>query len=94
MKDPFSPLDDYEKELMDYTESEEFAPTVNEAELKEYFMQAAKNTLKKNERMNIRISERDIKGLKALAIREGIPYQTLASSILHKYIDKNLGKTL
>ena len=93
MKEPFSPMDDYESELMGYTENEEFTPAVNEAELKDYFKRVAKDTLKKDQRMNIRMSERDIKGLKAIAIREGIPYQTLASSILHKYINKNLRKT-
>jgi len=50
------------------------------AELKEY----AKNTLNKTRNINIRLSERDLYKLKAKAIEEGIPYQTLASSILHK----------
>jgi predicted DNA binding CopG/RHH family protein len=36
--------------------------------------------------MNIRIAKRDLDGLKAKAIEEGVPYQTLVSSILHKYV--------
>lgn len=44
----------------------------------------AKNTLNKTRNINIRLSERDLYHLKAKAIEEGIPYQTLASSILHK----------
>lgn len=92
MKDPFVPIDDYEKSLMNYTETEDFSPIANETELKEYFSKVAQETLKKDQRMNIRMSERDMKGLKALAIQEGIPYQTLASSILHKHVVKHLRK--
>ena len=92
MKDPFAPMDEYERALMDYTETEEFSPVAKELELKEYFSRIAQETLKKDQRMNIRISERDMKGLKALSIQEGIPYQTLAASILHKYVLRHLGK--
>jgi predicted DNA binding CopG/RHH family protein len=49
-------------------------------ELREY----AKNTLNKTRNINIRLSERDLYRLKAKAVEEGLPYQTLASSILHK----------
>ncbi len=45
---------------------------------------AARQTLNKTRNINIRLSERDLYKLKAKAIEEGIPYQTLASSILHK----------
>jgi predicted DNA binding CopG/RHH family protein len=47
-------------------------------------MESAKATLNKTRNINIRLSERDLYKLKAKAIEEGIPYQTLASSILHK----------
>lgn len=45
----------------------------------------AKESAKKNKRINIRISDRDLKALQRRALREGLPYQTLVSSILHKY---------
>ena len=48
--------------------------------------QAARNTLQKNKRINIRLSERDLVGIQTRAIEEGLPYQTLISSILHKYL--------
>jgi len=48
----------------------------------------AKNTLNKTRNINIRLSERDLYKLKAKAIEEGLPYQTLASSILHKAAHK------
>jgi predicted DNA binding CopG/RHH family protein len=46
---------------------------------------AAKQTLKKNKNINIRISENDLEAIKMLAAREGMPYQTLIGSIIHKY---------
>jgi hypothetical protein len=47
-------------------------------------------TLKKDRRMNVRISERDLKGLKVRAAEEGIPYQTLVTMVLHKYVTGRL----
>jgi len=46
---------------------------------------AAKATLEKTRNINIRLSERDVLRLKTKAMEEGIPYQTLAASLLHKY---------
>jgi len=79
-------LDKYEKELWDSFERNEWKSVPNlpkrKAELKEY----ARETVRKNKRVNIRISERDLNELQRIAIREGLPYQTLISSILHKYV--------
>ena len=47
---------------------------------------AAAQTLRKNKNINIRIPENDLESLKILAAREGMPYQTLIGSILHKYV--------
>ena len=44
----------------------------------------------KDQRMNIRIAKRDMDKLKARALEEGMPYQTLVSSVLHKYISGKL----
>ncbi len=80
-------LDKYEKELLDSFERNEWKSVPNlskkKAELKEY----ARDTIRKNKRVNIRISERDLNELQRIAIREGLPYQTLISSILHKYVN-------
>ena len=51
-----------------------------------------KNTFLKNKRINIRISEKDLTNLKAKSLEEGVPYQTLISSVLHKYISGKLVK--
>lgn len=51
---------------------------------------AARATLRKNRRINIRLSDRDVIGLQAKAAEEGMPYQTLISSVLHKYLTGSL----
>lgn len=51
---------------------------------------AARATLRKNRRINIRLSDRDVIGLQAKAAEEGLPYQTLISSVLHKYLTGSL----
>lgn len=51
---------------------------------------AAKNTLMKNRRVNIRISSKDLDDLQVKAAEEGLPYQTLMSSVLHKYVNGRL----
>lgn len=47
----------------------------------------AANTFKKDARINIRIASRDLRALQKRALAEGIPYQTLIASILHKYAE-------
>jgi predicted DNA binding CopG/RHH family protein len=58
-------------------------------ELAEY----ARNTLRKDKRLNIRISERDLIELQRKAVKEGLPYQTYVSSIIHKFISGTLVET-
>jgi len=53
------------------------------------YQQIAQQHLKKDKRINIRISEKDLTDLQKAAISEGLPYQTLIASIIHKY---NTGK--
>ena len=47
--------------------------------------QAARNTFNKTKRVNLRVTERDFKLAQLRAREEGIPYQTLLSSVIHKY---------
>lgn len=76
-----------EKEILKSFEKGEWTsvakPEKRKSQLKEY----AKNTIRKDKRVNIRISERDLSELKRIALREGLPYQTLISSILHKFVN-------
>lgn len=77
-------LDKEEKELLEEFEKGEWVPVKNQTKAKKEAMEAAKNTLNKNRNINIRLSERDLQKLKAKAAREGIPYQTLAASVIHR----------
>ena len=51
---------------------------------------AARNTMQKDKRINIRMSSRDLNQVQVIAAQEGIPYQTLISSIIHKYVSGSL----
>lgn len=78
-------LDQEEQELSDAFDRGEFKSVKNvKGEIKKLQM-AARATLRKNKNMNIRVTLKTWLKLKAKAIEQGLPYQTLASSILHKY---------
>jgi len=79
-------LDKEEKEILAAVERGEFvSKPLSKKELGN-LRQAARNTLAKNKTISIRISERDLLRLKAKAAEEGMPYQTLISSSLHKLV--------
>ena len=81
---------DYETELLRSFEKGEWKPVKNlKKELVAYSV-AATATLLKNKRVNIRISAIDLEGLQAKAAAEGLPYQTLMASVLHKYVSGRL----
>lgn len=52
--------------------------------------QIAESTFKKDARINVRISSRDLTAIQKKALAEGIPYQTLVSSVLHKFVEGKL----
>lgn len=76
-----------EKDLLDSVENGEWKQIHNFKKEAARFKQAAKNTMRKNKRVNIRMTERDLVHFQKKALEEGLPYQTLISSILHKYIN-------
>ena len=75
-------LDEYENEILEALENGK----LKQSKTKTDFGEIAKNTIKKNRKINIRISENDLAALQRKAAREGIPYQTLIGSVLHKYV--------
>ena len=79
-----------EKELINSIENDEWKSVRNKNDLMDKLKNAAKSTMLKDQRMNIRIAKKDLEGLKTKALEEGIPYQTLVSSILHKYVSGKL----
>jgi len=76
-----------ELELLASYEAEEWKSAKKVKEQKEQYRAYARATLRKDKRVNIRISERDLLALQKRAVHQGIPYQTLISSILHKYVN-------
>jgi len=82
----YMPLDEDEKELIRSIENEEWVSSRETTKQKKLAKEYAEATIRKDKRMNIRISERDLKNLKKRALEEGIPYQTMVSMILHKYL--------
>jgi predicted DNA binding CopG/RHH family protein len=83
-------LYDDEKDLFESVEMGEWGSVENLAEEISVAKEAAEATYSKDQRMNIRISSRDMSQLKVRAREEGIPYQTLVSSILHRYLTGRL----
>jgi predicted DNA binding CopG/RHH family protein len=81
-------LDNDEKELLDSFEKNEWHSVKDLKQRKLELEESARATIRKDKRVNIRISERDLKELQKIALKEGLPYQTLISSILHKYVNK------
>ncbi len=86
----FEPLDQEEKDLMESIEHEEWRSVKNIKQEKEKAIAAARNTLKKDKRINLRLTQKDYRQIQIKAIEEGIPYQTLISSIVHKYLNGSL----
>jgi len=83
-------LDKEEQELSESVERGEWRSVPNLKEEIRNAKEYASATFAKNQRMNIRISKRDLDALKVKAMEEGIPYQTLAASVLHKYLTSRL----
>ncbi len=81
-----------EKELLRSVEAGEWRSVPNLKQEMKRAREYARNTLRKDKRVNIRISERDLVKLKARALEEGLPYQTLMSSVLHKYVTGRLAE--
>jgi len=79
-----------EKEILESFEKGEWTSAENLSERKKALAEYARNTLKKDKRLNIRISERDLVELQRKAVREGLPYQTHVSSIIHKFVNGTL----
>ena len=87
-------IDPEEKELIDSVENGEWFPSDNFSVIREEMMKAASETALKDYRINVRISKRDVEALKTKALEEGIPYQTLVTSVLHKYVTGRLTETM
>ncbi len=78
-----------EKQLLNAIEAGDFESVLTKKRRVE-LVSAAKDTVRKDKRINIRISNRDLMAVQLKASEEGVPYQTLVSSVIHKYISGSL----
>jgi predicted DNA binding CopG/RHH family protein len=84
--DPYAAkLDKEEQEILESFERDEWKSVDSLKEEKAFAKAAAANYLRKDTRINIRISSNDLDRLKQKAAYKGLPYQTLIASILHEY---------
>ena len=83
-------LDEEEVKILQDFERGELTSINNFKEAKRQLEEAAREFLQKDKRINIRISSRDLNNLQKRAAKEGMPYQTLISSTLHKFVTGKL----
>ena len=83
-------LDREEVKILQDLERGELTSINNFKEAKRQLEEAAHEFLQKDKRINIRISSRDLNSLQKRATKEGMPYQTLISSTLHKFVTGKL----
>jgi predicted DNA binding CopG/RHH family protein len=79
-------LDAEEKAILDSFERGELRSVPKRSKETSRYRRYARATFKKEKRVNIRISGKDLEAIQKRALEEGIPYQTLIASVLHKYV--------
>lgn len=86
-----SNVDPYELEVLEAFESGKLKSVATKSELAKY-KAAARATAIKDRRVNIRLSSIDLSDIQVKALEEGVPYQTLIASVLHKYVTGRLAE--
>ena len=81
-----------EHEILEAFDKGKLKRSRNAADTQKRHQEYAEAMFKKDARINIRLSSKDLRGLQKRALAEGIPYQTLISSILHKYVEGRLSE--
>lgn len=84
-------IDEYELEILNAYEKGQLKSVATKAELAK-FKAAARATGIKDRRVNIRLSSGDLSDIQVNALEEGVPYQTLIASILHRYVTGRLAE--
>jgi predicted DNA binding CopG/RHH family protein len=85
-----SKLDQEEREILEAFESGNVKRSKDAGDIQKRHQEYAKAMFRKDARINIRLPSKDLRGLQKKALTEGIPYQTLIASILHKYVEGRL----
>jgi predicted DNA binding CopG/RHH family protein len=78
-------IENHEDEILKDLESDEFFPVPDHEKINEQAKQAANNHIKRDSRINIRVSTADLNLVRKIAAEEGLPYQTLLASVIHKF---------
>ena len=86
MKRKATNLDADEKELLESVERGEWKSATGGRRERGRYSRYARATFRKDRRLNIRLSSKDLEAIQKRALAEGLPYQTLISSVLHKYV--------
>lgn len=86
-------LNKEERDILEAYDNDEFISVKDKDTTLETYQQIADETFKKDKRITIRLTSRDLESLRKRAIVEGIPYQTLVSSIIHKYVNGLLSES-
>ena len=87
-------LDKEEEQILKDVEDGKYIRVKNFEQEKKRLQEIARNTLNKTRNINLRLSQRDLQKLKTKAAEEGIPYQTLVSSVLHKFANRESNSNL
>lgn len=85
-----SKLSSEEREVLEAFDNGKLKRSKNATDTQKRHQEYAEAMFKKDARINIRLSSKDLRGLQKKALAEGIPYQTLVASILHKYLEGRL----
>lgn len=83
-------LSNEEREILEALDKGKLKRSKKAANTQKRHQEYAEAMFKKDARINIRLSSKDLRGLQKRALAEGIPYQTLVASILHKYLEGRL----
>ena len=82
-----------EQDILDSFERGEWKLVANRRQEIARHVVYARNTLAKDKRVNIRISSKDLEELQAIAVEDGMPYQTLMASVLHRFVSGRFMET-
>jgi predicted DNA binding CopG/RHH family protein len=83
-------LDKEEEKILNSFEAGEWKSVGLSKNIKDNYQKAATNSLTKNKRINIRLNQIDLESIQKKAFEEGLPYQTLISSLIHKFVTGRL----
>lgn len=90
MNKKYLKIEQVEKDILEDFEEGELVSVDNLEEEKQFAEKAASNFMRRDNRINIRVSKADLNKVRRIAIQEGLPYQTLLASIIHKFVTGRL----